>query len=164
MTINLEQRHMEPSWQQLKLVKVESTVALWSLAKDYIAGSRLLRFTVVDKDEQKQTASISWSPIKGTMCGANGIVANPPKSGCLSTGAPYGALIGKLGGSSADIPDSSTPTAPYGTKRVFAIGTHCVIALGGSEGGPLYLTMNDSPDGFANHSGDLHVLIEEYGT
>jgi hypothetical protein len=97
---------MEPSWQKLKMVKVESTVALWSLAKEYIAGSRLLRFTVVDRDEQKQTASISWSPIKGTTCGANGIVAIPPKSGCLSTGALYGALIGKLGGSSADIPDS----------------------------------------------------------
>lgn len=164
MTINLEQRDMEPSWQKLKLVKVESTVALWSLAKEYIAGSRLLRFTVVDEDEQKQTASMSWSPVKGTTCGANGIVVNPPKSGCLSTGALYGALIGKLGGSSADIPDGSSPTAPYGTKRVFAIGTHCVIVLGSSEGGPLYLTMNDSPDGFANHSGDLHVLIEEYGT
>lgn len=44
---------MEPSWQRLKLVRVEANpVGLWSLATDYIPGLRLLRFRVVLKDEQ----------------------------------------------------------------------------------------------------------------
>jgi hypothetical protein len=74
----------------------------------------------------------------------------------------YGALVGKIGGSSADLPDSSSPGAAYGNKRVFPVGSHCVVLLGSAEGGPLFLTMNDSPEGFAHHSGVLHVRVEEH--
>jgi hypothetical protein len=45
---------------------------------------------------------------------------------------------------------------------VFGVGSHCVISLASTEGGPLYLTMNDNPEGFTSHSGSLHVLIEQY--
>lgn len=75
------------------------------------------------------------------------------KSELLGRGELYGALIGKIGGSSADIPDGSQPTARYGSNRVFAIGRHWVISLSATGGGELFLTMNDNPEGFANHSG-----------
>lgn len=156
---------MEPTWAPLKAFELEARPdVLWSLVTDYVPGSRLLRFTLVDQDAQKNALPITWSPAKGTDCGANGTIVAPPKSGLLSGGALYGALIGKLGGSSADVPDSSQPAAPYGNKRVFTVGSHCVISVGPTEGGPLFLTMNDNPEGFANHSGALHVLIEQYGT
>lgn len=156
---------MEPKWAPLNTVKVEAKPdGLWGLVTDYVPGSRLLRFTLVNKDAQNQTLPIKWNPTKEVDSGANGTVVAPPKSGLLSGGGLYGALIGKLGGSSGDVPDSSQPTAPYGNKRVFTVGSHCVISLGPTEGGPLFLTMNDNPEGFPNHSGALHVLIEEYGT
>jgi hypothetical protein len=44
------------------------------------------------------------------------------------------------------------------------VGSHCVISLGATKGGPLFVTMNDTPEGFANHSGALVVLVEECGT
>jgi hypothetical protein len=154
---------MEPSWQKLKLVALDAKpVGLWTLVADYVPGSRLLRFKVVAQDAQGLAVQNVWSPIKGTDCGADGIPITPAKAGLLSTGALYGALIAKVGGSSADLPDSTSLTAPYGTKRVFAVGSHCVVSLGSTEGGPLFLTMNDTPDGFVHHSGALYILIEAY--
>jgi len=154
---------MEPTWQSLQRVKVEARpVGLWGLASAYVPGSRLLRFKVISTDEQGNTVPTVWSPVKGTNCEADGLISVPAKLGLLSMAAMYGALIGKVGGSSADLPDSSSPGAPYGNKRVFPVGSYCVISIGSAEGGPLFLTMNDSPDGFAQHSGTLQVLIEEH--
>jgi hypothetical protein len=156
---------MEPSWKVLKSFNVEAKIAgFWSLVVDYVPGSRLLRFTLIEQDAQGQRSPTSWSPAKNVHCGADGTNVTPTKSGLLSCGALYGALIGKIGGSSADVPDGSQPTTPYGSKKVFAVGSHCVISLSGTEGGALFLTMNDNPEGFANHSGALYVLIEECGT
>ena len=155
---------MEPSWQKLAVVKVNATTGPWSVGRVYVPGSRLLRFPVVDKDDQDKSASTSWSPVKGINCGPDGAISTPVKSSLLTNGALYGALIGKLGGSSADVPDSSQPTTPYANKRVFAVGSHCIISISSTEGGPLYFTMNDSPDGFPSHSGELNVLIEQYAT
>jgi hypothetical protein len=157
---------MEPSWQKVKLIKLVATAApLWTLVRDYVPGSRLLRFTVVDKDESNAAVASKWCPVDKTPpCGPDGIVPTTSKSGLLTNGALYGALIGKLGGSSADVPDSSAVGSPYGTKRVFAIGSHCVISLASGDAGPLFLTMNDTPNGFGGHSGELHILLEEYPT
>jgi hypothetical protein len=82
----------------------------------------------------------------------------------LCGGAAYGALVGKIGGSSGDVPDSTVGTAgPYGNKRVFAVGTDCILTLAtAADGGPLFLTMNDKPEEFSKHSGELLVLLEYY--
>jgi hypothetical protein len=152
-----------PFWSTLKLAKIAANpIGLWSLALEYVSGSQLLRFTVSSLDDQQRPAPTVWSPISGTDCGADGIRNTPPKSGFLSTSAAYGALIGKIGGSSADLPDSSSGAAPYGNKRVFAVGSYCLISIGATEGGPLFLTMNDSPEAFAHHSGALYVLVEQH--
>jgi hypothetical protein len=45
---------------------------------------------------------------------------------------------------------------------VFAVGSYCLISIGATEGGPLFLTMNDSPEAFAHHSGALYVLVEQH--
>ncbi len=156
---------MDPKWKTIKAFKVEAKpTGLWNLVTDYVPGSRLLRFTLLENDAQNQPVGVLWSPAKDVQCGADGISIAPAKSGLLTCGALYGTLIGKLGGSSADVADSSQPITPYGTKRVFAVGSRCVITLAGADGGPLFLTMNDTAEGFLNHSGALHVLIEEYST
>ena len=58
-----------------------------------------------------------------------------------------------------DIPDPTQTTAPYGTKRVFAVGISCTIVVAIADAGPLYLSMNDEPLGFQHHSGELHVEL-----
>lgn len=156
---------MDPAWQKVELIKLIATDApLWTLVRSYVSGSRLLRFTVVDKDANKAPVATKWFPVDKTDCGPDGLATTTAKSALLSNGALYGALIGKLGGSSADIPDSSAIGSPYGTRRVFAIGSHCVISVASADAGPLFLTMNDTPSGFAGHSGALYVLLEEYPT
>jgi hypothetical protein len=152
---------MDPAWQRYKLIEIKAQPdGLWTLVSSYVPGSRLLRFTVVNKDANGNPALTRWSPATGTDCSADGI-ASSAKTGTLSSAAQWGALIGKLGGSSADVPDPGATSMPYGNKRVFGVGSHCVISLVSTEGGPLYLTMNDIPEGFNSHSGSLHVLIEQ---
>ena len=154
-----------PNWQRFDIVTVQAQpVGLWNLACDYVPGSRLLRFKVLALDAQGNILPTIWTPAKGTDCGPDGVTTAPAKTGMLYAGAQYGALIGKLGGSSADIPDSSSATGPYVNRKVFAIGSCCVISVSNSEGGPLFLTMNDSADGFAGHLGKLCVSVEFYST
>jgi len=154
---------MTPTWQKLVVLKVDARpLGLWNLATEYVSGLRLLRFKVLTLDETGQAQSSEWRPVEGTKCGADGTATTPMKTGLLYPGAQYASLIGKLGGSSADLPDPSSVGNPYGNKKVFAVGTYCIISVGASEGGPLYLTMNDSPDGFEKHSGELFVSVEHY--
>jgi hypothetical protein len=156
---------MEPSWKTLKVFTVEARPnGLWNLVTDYVTGSRLLRFRCLTQDAQGNALPDKWNPGTNVLSGADGAWITPARTGLLSGGALYGALIGKIGGSSADVPDNSQQASPYGSRRVFAVGSHCVISLGATEGGPLFLTMNDTPEGFANHSGALVVLVEECGT
>jgi hypothetical protein len=155
---------MKPNWQNITIVKVESGPGIWQIAEEYIPGSRMLRFKVLNVDAAKNSVPTVWNPLNGTGCGADGVYSAPSKANLLCSAAMYGALIGKLGGSSADLPDSSSPLTPYGSKRVFTVGTHCIISLSSTDGGPLYLTMNDSPESFSHHSGALHVQIDEYAT
>jgi hypothetical protein len=153
-----------PAWQKLDLLKVDARpVGLWNLAIEYVSGSRLLRFKVVALDDLGHIFPSVWSPIKATECGADGIVTTPLKTGLLCSGAQYGSLIGKLGGSSADLSNANSAGAS-GNSKVFAVGSYCVMSVGSSEGGPLFLTMNDSPDGFEGHKGELLVSIEHYST
>ena len=70
--------------------------------------------------------------------------------------ARLGALIAKVGGSTADAaPDKNVVT-------VFAAGRYCVFkAPEEGKTGPLYLTVNDSPTGAAQVTGSLDVVISE---
>lgn len=156
---------MPLQWQRLDLVQVLARPSgLWTLALEYVAGSRLLRTQIVAADANQAAVEVTWFVKPRENCGADGIVRNPAKTGLLCAGAPYGALVGKLGGSTADVPDPTPALAatPYGSKRVFAIGSRSVINLGATDGAPLFLTMNDSPEDFHYHEGALHVLIEYY--
>jgi hypothetical protein len=60
-----------------------------------------------------------------------------------------GALIGKLGGSSASLtmPSASpggaaAPTTSLAEGAAFAIGSHCIVALPSNFIGPLYISFN----------------------
>src|SRR5229473_2240580 len=68
------EEYMEPSWQKVKLIKLVATDApLWTLVRDYVPSSRLLRFTVVDKDETSAQVVSTWCPADKTTCGPDGM-------------------------------------------------------------------------------------------
>jgi hypothetical protein len=159
----------KPSWHAVTLIKVPAKPAgLWTPVDDYIIGPRLLRFQVVDADKDKNKVPTTWKLDAKTDCSADGLIDASAAVGLLLPVALRGALIGKIGGGSADLPELPTGaglTAPIGTvypgRRVFAVGSYCVIRISTDDSGQLFLTANDSPKELANHSGVLHVLVEE---
>ena len=99
-----------PNWNQIALVRVEAKPAgLWTMAVEYVPPSRLLRFRVVDKDASKNPVATEWKLSEDASCGPNGLPSssNTPKTSLLCSATPLGALIAKIGGSTADVPDSS---------------------------------------------------------
>lgn len=148
------------AWDKVKHFQlVMKPGPLWRLALDYVPGPRLLRIQVTD--DRGVPADPDWGR-KGHECKAYGLpTASLPKTALLCSSAPKGALIGKLGGSSADQPDITPNAPPNGSKKVFAVGSHCVIAVTKDDSGPLYLTQNEVLDAFAEDMGVLWILIEE---
>jgi hypothetical protein len=127
--------------------------AFWTLATDYIPGPTKLKIEVVDP------ASV-WQYAPGQQCRASGTTRNDP--GALLPAAPIGALIGKLGGGTADCPPpptSSGPSAMPAGMKLFGVGTIAVIDVKADDSGPLFLTMNDTLAGFLTHAGLLLVKI-----
>ena len=164
---------MSITWRRVALVRIPAKPAgLWELGVEYVGGSRLLRMQVVGHDEKGNKTGTTWHADKDLESTADGLSNDPTPAqtpekkpeALLNRAARRGALIAKIGGSTADIPDGGSPGTPYGTKKVFAVGSRCIISLASSEGGPLFFTMNDWPECFANHDGVLHVLIEESAT
>ena len=134
-------------WFSWEIVRIPARPAgFWTLAQEYVPGGRLLRMTVLNEDQHNQPVPMSWSPAPNSDCGPDGLPANPDKTSLLCTTALYGALIGKIGGSTSDLPDA-TPgtTSPWGSKKVFAAGATCILNLALADGGTLFLTMNDHP-------------------
>jgi hypothetical protein len=145
------------SWRKLKTVRIDARPAgLWNLALEYVPASRLLRIKVADEDESGAAVARTWNPTSGLSCGPDGTTPQVART-LLWTQAPYGALIAKVGGSTADLPGKD---GSFDGKKVFAVGSYAVIALD-KDAGPLFLTMNDTVDEFYQHEGALWVHLEE---
>jgi hypothetical protein len=152
---------MALTWSLLEIVRVLARpTGFWTLAQEYVPGGRLLRITVVNEDQDNQ---VTWNPTPSITCGPDGLPASPDQMSLLCSASPYGALIGKIGGSTGDLPDA-TPgsTSPWGSRKVFAAGATCILTLAPTDGGPLFLTMNDHPERFSGHSGELLVSLQYY--
>lgn len=65
-------------------------------------------------------------------------------------GGPVGALIGKIGGSSAGIKDGIC---------LFLVGQYCAVETKPEWKGPLFLTINDEPKGLGNNDGTIVVDV-----
>jgi hypothetical protein len=94
----------------------------------------------------------SWTQSGNAIgdCGPDGIASTPVQVNSLAVrDAGVGALIGKLGGSSASVtmPASSpgaaaAPTTSLAEGAAFAIGSHCFVTLPKDFIGPLYIGFN----------------------
>ena len=136
-----------------KEIDISAGPPLWTMAEDYITGPIKLKIEVVDPEAV-------WQFAVETYCKAGGTMRNDPAA--LLPAAPIGALIGKLGGGTADFPAAVTggvqPAALAGVK-LFAVGTYAVIEVKKDDSGALFLTMNDTLAGFANHRGKMKLKV-----
>ena len=115
---------------------------LWTLADEYVRGPALIRFTT--------DPAIKWNYATRSDCTADGDMASMISSqAAIMPGAPVGALIAKIGGSSAGQSDG----------RLFLVGSFAIIEIDANTRGPLYLTINDEASGMDNNSGNLTVSI-----
>jgi hypothetical protein len=114
---------------------------LWTPVLDFVEGPCLLKIIVA--------ANNLWSYAPTASCGPDGDPSSLLLSDrCLFADAPVGALIAKVGGSSAGWKDGS----------IALVGRTAVIPVA-APGGPLYLTINDERTGMGNNSGFVRVLI-----
>jgi len=82
-------------------------------------------------------------------CSANGdLNAVIDSKKCIHEKSPVGALIGKIGGSAADK-----------DVTVFTVGEFCVHKIEDQTAGPLFLTINDTWNGFEDNAGELTVIV-----
>jgi hypothetical protein len=148
-----------PSWRAITRAKVPAKAeGLWTMVVEHVAGPRLLRISVQEKDQAGAALPTQWKFTATEQCTANGQLRNAACTNALITTAPCGSLIGKIGGSTADMPEEK---GVYTGRKVFTVGTYCVVQLAAADSGAVFLTMNDAPENFKDHDLDLHVLIEE---
>ena len=138
---------IEPIWLPLDL-RTDSVLAkppegLWTLVHEYVKGPAKLRIQ----------ASGTWNYSGSTSCGADGARKAGFAQDSLNASAPLGALIGKIGGSPADRPDSRA--------FVFVAGSYAVVVFDDKVEGAFYLTMNDQISHFEEHSGSIKVKVEQ---
>ncbi len=127
--------------------------ALWTVALEYVAGATKLKIEVIDLTSVWQYSTDHWCRAGGTM--RNEVAALLPS-------APIGALIGKLGGGTADCPappGASGPSPMPAGNKVFSVGTYAIIDVKAEDSGPLFLAMNDVLAGFPQHAGSVKVKI-----
>jgi hypothetical protein len=117
---------------------------LWTVVLPYVQGPVKIKIE----------ADGAWEFLPSTSCGPDGYVIGGLVSESLVPTAPIGALVGKVGGGTAEKPDADKST-------VFSVGRFCVLVLPDGTGGALFLTMNDKPDWFPQHSGGITVKLSE---
>ena len=106
---------------------------------------KLLKLEVADKTS-------TWTYAPNVVSSANGDPNSRIQIDARLLGeAPVGALIAKIGGSSAGSSDG----------KLFLVGDFCIIRLDDKQEGPLFLTINDGPKGFTDNSGQISVNIFE---
>jgi hypothetical protein len=130
----------EVTWTEVKKIDVPSRPAgIWTLALPWVpAGTRL-----------RIESSGKWKYDDTTMCGPDGD-ATRPNTGALVEQAALGAVVGKLGGSSAGLKDGTT----------FVVGSFTVYDTG-QNSGPLFLTINVPATKFPSGNEVISVTITE---
>ena len=114
---------------------------IWTVAYEYVKGPALIQ--IVANDDQ-------WEYAPGKKSTANGDLTSMlcPQDTILPS-APVGAMIAKVGGSTAGTSDG----------RLFVVGKISLLRLDQNTSGPLFLTVNDELTGLQNNTGSIKVKI-----
>lgn len=113
---------------------------IWTWVFDYVKGPALIKIE----------ASGDWSYSGARQCGPDGDL-NALVSGrsTILSAAPVGALLVKVGGSTAGVSD--------GVVRV--AGSSAIVQIDDKGGGPIFLTINDQLTGLSDNDGELQVKL-----
>lgn len=89
-------------------------------------------------------ATGSWTPLEGMpSCGPDGLVGlSYPDTGLILPDCGVGALIGRIGGSSASLQAAAADPAVTGETKPFPIGACCILRLPATAIGPLFIGFN----------------------
>ena len=154
----------DPNWESLREVVVPAKPGhgFWTKVLDYVDASKRLQFVVEDERDappvppgqqppQPDRVPNKWSYAPEKLCTADGDPKAPINpANCLLVDAPPGALIAKIGGSTAGKNDGI---------KVFVVGSFCVVDLDEKTKGALYLTMNADPMSSLDKRGELSVKV-----
>ena len=139
-----------PNWDDGMKVTIpaKGNGGYWTLVLEYLDGSGKLMFVVPDdEDEHPQR----WTLGEGMLCTADGDPKAPINpANCILANATPGALIAKIGGSTAGKNDGA---------KVFVVGRFCVLDLDETIKGPLYLTMNSDVMSESERGGEIRVMV-----
>ena len=114
---------------------------IWTLVHEYVRAPALVEIEA-NGDE--------WEYAPGKKCSANGDLGSTLRSqDAILPSAPVGALIAKVGGSTAGTTDG----------RLFVVGKKALLQLDQNTNGPLFLTINDQLSGLQNNDKSIKVKI-----
>lgn len=157
----------QPAWRLIVESKQipERLTVQWTSVLDYAPPGKLLKIEVVEDLAATPPITGRWVPkdFPGTRCSADGDYDNrqPAQGTPLLGSAPRGALIGRIGGSTADQGvDTATPPTPP-SRLLFSVGRFCVLMVPQSPAGALFLGVNDSPDRMSGVRDALYVNVYE---
>lgn len=158
----------QPTWRVISTSLVpERPGCVWTPALDYLTPGRLYRIDVQELPKEpaegdpgdKTTVVQTWTPESvADPCTADGAEAEiTRKNGSVPlTDVRIGALIGRVGGSTADHVGQAE------RMMLFGVGRYCVFqAPEAAKAGPLYLGVNDTPGSACHLKGQLQVRISE---
>jgi hypothetical protein len=107
----------------------------------------------------------TWTPQDfATACSADGDFGGAARGTAPFAGTPLvssaspGALIARIGGSTAD---QTADTSATPSRLVFSIGRKCIFTVPSAPIGSLFLGVNDDPTRMAGVTGQLLVSIYE---
>lgn len=150
----------QPTWRKLTKVTVPGRAGtIWTPALDYVTPGRLYKLTVEPRAGAGAGAVAfdqTWKPEAGSDCTADGDLSITRTDPGVIDLCAAGALIAKVGGSSADLKPDKEKSA------LFAVGRHCVFSVAEpAKCGALYLGVNDAHASIMRIEGQLEVTIHE---
>jgi len=150
----------ELSWREIKKVKVpDPEASVWTPALDYVTPGRLYLIAVEPRSmfgSPPSSGEQKWKPEKLEQCTADGDPSRVRVAPLTLDGCSVGALIGKIGGSTADIKVDPAKLI------VFSAGRRCVFSVTDpAKTGGLYLGINDTVHSVTKVQGQLEVTLFE---
>jgi|ERR1051326_4760873 hypothetical protein len=156
----------QPIWRKIvPELAIPEPGKQWRMAVPLLTVGKVMRVQVVIDTNRAPPVPGTWTPAGfAAPCTADGDFDATARGQVAQSGtllvasAPPGALIARIGGSTAD----QTPdTASTPSRITFSIGRECIFTVPTTPTGSLFLGVNDDPSRMADVAGQLIVDIFE---
>jgi len=173
------------TWREITKIKVpEREGCAWTPVRDYLTPGKMYRVEVLmlaaagapnkqppqdaapDPNQQPTQDAApdpnqqlpqeqKWKPESVGECTADGNPTAERSDSLLIAGAAVGALLAKIGGSTADLKPETDKVV------LFAVGRHCVFTVDATKAGTLYMGVNDTLQSLVRVQGQLEITLSE---